>query len=172
MLLAQGDGSALAGIVAAYKDRLVNFFYRNTGDRHISEDLAQEVFVRVFRKAETFQGGLPFEPWLFTIARNLVVDHIRRACRRGKTSSLPSGDKATSGDEPPRTLERKELGEIVRTEVRRLPEKMRSAFVLCEMEGNSYEAAGEILGVPAKTVGSRLAKAREHLRGRMEKYRF
>lgn len=175
-LFVRGGEAALGEIVGRYKDRLVNFFWKQLGDRHVAEDLAQEVFVRVFKKAETFREGMPFEPWLFSIARNLSVDYLRKTGRRKQTFTGLEEERVDLGGsekaEPSRALEKKELGEIVREEIMTLPEKLRSALTLCEFEGFSYESAGSVLGIPAKTVGSRLARARERLRRKMERYDF
>jgi RNA polymerase sigma-70 factor (ECF subfamily) len=170
VLLARGDASAFGEIVAAYKDRLVNYFHRTLGDPHTAEDLAQEVFIRVLRHCESFRDGMPFEPWLFSIARNLAVDQVRKTGR--KTVAGPYSETESANEDPSRALERREVGDLVRNEIRKLPEKLRDVVVLCELEGFSYETAGGILGIPSKTVGSRLAKARATLREKLKNYIF
>lgn len=170
----KGDRDSFARLIARHKVPILNFLYRYTLDRDLAEDLSQEVFLRVYREAHVFDARRGrVSTWMYTVARNLARDVARRKkfeikansafCeRRGK---LQESDLSTGlPDDPVSNLERKETIRAVRASLARLPEKYRSVFVLCELQGLSYGETGAVVGCSEKTISSRLSRARDRFR--------
>jgi len=154
--LAAGRSEALRLLVDRHGTAVLNFLYRMTGDRAASEDLSQEVFLRVFRHASRYVAGGGFRGWLFAIARNLALNYgrHRRMERRVRAPAPRSEDPA----------ERAELERAVEAAIDRIDEPFRSALVLCTVDGLSYDEAAAACGCTVKTLSSRLARARMRLR--------
>ncbi len=169
----RGDARAFATIVARYKRPIVGYLYRMTGDRHWAEDLAQDVFVRVFNAADSYQSHRAFTPWLYAIARNMAIDFLRRPWRRSDSGAAraklaPSIGEAHGMDpadpaDPEALATSRERAAAVRRAIESLSEIYREAVVLCDLQGLSYKEAAEVAGIPAKTVSSRLARGRAAL---------
>ncbi|MDZ4804879.1 MAG: sigma-70 family RNA polymerase sigma factor [Candidatus Eisenbacteria bacterium] len=172
-----GSEAAFADLVRRYKTRIVNLIYRFIRDHQRSEDLAQEVFVRVFLHRERYRKSGKFSTWIFTIAVNLAKNEIRRKVRLRNTSSLealaevagPSGF-FLKDDKPgtDRNLERDQLNVLVNTAIQKLPQRYRTALVLRDIEGLSYEEIGDILQIPGGTVRSRINRARLMLKEKLK----
>ncbi|KAF0243399.1 MAG: RNA polymerase sigma-70 factor ECF [Planctomycetota bacterium] len=156
--LAAGSMGALDGLMARHGRAVATLLDRTLHDRSWIEDLSQETFVRVFRRASTFRAGTKFKPWLYAIALNLSRDHNRRwAIWKRFLLRAPAREAA-----PPAPDE--ERVRLVREALSDLPDDFREVLVLCEIEGLSYAEASEATGCPAKTVSSRLARARDRFR--------
>lgn len=169
-----GDREAFTRLVARHKVPILNFLYRYTLDRDLAEDLSQEVFLRVFKEARSFDRRLgKVTTWIYTVARNLARDVARRKKFELKANSAfcerrgqlqPTELASNWVDDPVFALERKETIRAVRASLARLPEKYRSVFVLCELQGLSYGETGAVVGCSEKTISSRLSRAREKFR--------
>ena len=181
LMLQVMDGSegAFGGLVDRYSQRVLNTIYRYIGDRHRSEDLTQEVFLRVHLHRKNYKPGGKFSAWLFTIAVNLAKNEIRSRVRHRGTQSLDhlqeiSGDAELAlvdrGRRPDRKAEDAELQGAVAEAVAELPESYREAVVLRDLEGLSYEEISEILNVPGGTVRSRINRARQLLKKKLLPY--
>jgi RNA polymerase sigma-70 factor (ECF subfamily) len=128
-----------------------------TRDRATAEDLSQETFLRVFQHADRYVAGGGFRGWLFAIARNLALHHLRHRAieRRPVPAALAGSDPA----------EEAELKRAVEVAIDRVQEPFRSAVVLCSIDGLSYEEAAVACECSVKTLSSRLARGRAQLRG-------
>lgn len=151
--LQEGDPSALDALMDRHAAAVLNFCANYTGDRAWAEDIAQESFVTVYRKANTFRPGSRALPWIFAIARNRCIDFMRRRGRALPEPPLPGGD-------PSEDAVAEERDHAVRLALRLIPEKFRLPLVLCEVEELSYEDAARVVGCSVKTLSSRLARAR------------
>jgi RNA polymerase sigma-70 factor (ECF subfamily) len=152
---------------------LFGFLCRFVGDEESANDLAQETFVRVYRNRAEFQPGRPFSAWLFTIGANLARNHRRARSRRPEVSL---GAPATEGGPSPvdsvpspegtpsENLQSAECRAAVRRAVSELPESLRDAVVLCELEDRPVAEAAGILRTSVKSVESSLYRARKVLR--------
>lgn len=176
----EDDGEAFDEIVAHYKDGIYNYIWRMISNLDDVEDLTQEVFVRAFTSIKSFRGESNLRTWLYKIATNLCVDKYRRAGLE-KRLLIPldreSGDDEPSGFEvpdgtydPERAYERSELQIEVQKALSRLPEKLRAAILLCDIEGMTYEDIAGAIGCPLGTVKSRLFNARLRLRDLLKPY--
>ncbi len=178
--VANGDESAFEQLVARYQDRVVGFFFHLVYDRGAAEDLAQEVFLRVFRARDRYEPTARFSTWLFRIAHNLAINERRDTSRRREVP-LPSSqsmDPEASAQMPAeksallptRRFDAKELREVVRKALDELGERQKTVVLLHKFEGLSYEDIGEIMGLGTVAVKSLLARARTKLRDSLEKY--
>lgn len=169
-----GSEAAFAGLVERYQDRIYRLVSRYTRDPGECEDLAQEVFLRVFRKLHTFQHESQFYTWVYRIAVNAANDLLAKASRRrlrlvDDEATLDAvGDPRGDADAPDAPLERAELARITRELLDELPEKFRTVLVLREFEDLSYNEMAEVLQCRLGTVESRLFRARQRFRELLE----
>jgi RNA polymerase sigma-70 factor (ECF subfamily) len=176
----RGDPAASRQIIEALHRPVIATLYRFLGPafRHETEDIAQDVFLKVFRALDRFDPGrgVKFTTWVYTFVRNHCFDVLKK--RRLKTSSL----SAAGPDETPRDVAdeggrtaaelavNSELGEHIASALGSLGEDQRMVFILREYEGLDYSAIASVVGVSEGTVKSRLHRAKESLRQRLEPY--
>ena len=183
-MLAVGDGDAQAfqELVERYQGRLVTVLEHLVGNRDQAEDLAQEVFLRVYRARQSYKPGAKFSTWLFTIANNVASTALRSRLRRrevslaGRDSSESSAGRmeslaqAPSGQMPARQLDKAEMRQIVRLAMESLNERQRMAVLLNKFEGMSYSEIAEAMQLTSKAIKSLLSRARLNLREVLEPY--
>lgn len=177
-----GDDEAFARLVETYQDRLIGIFYHMLRDQQAAEDLAQDVFLRVYRARHTYQPTAKFSTWLFRIANNLASNSRRSLGRRREVplSVRDSGPMAFRPEEkilaeksafmPTRQLVRSEMQEIVRAAMEELNERQRMAVLLHKFEGMSYADIGSAMDLSVPAVKSLLSRARESLRIKLEQH--
>jgi len=154
-----GDRAAFEELYALYRKPLANFLYRLCWNRTLSEDLLQEVFLRVWRAAPGYEPASKVTTYLFKIAHNLFLNEAAR--RREK---IVADAEPESRDDPASEYHRREIREAVRKAVEALPEGERECIVLSEFHGFKYAEIAGILGIPEGTVKSRMFSAVQHLR--------
>jgi len=176
----QGDAAAFTRLVDKYKQPVMNLAWRTLRDESEAEDLAQNVFVQAWKSAARYQPRAKFSTWLFTIARNLCLNEIRRRVRHPAESLDRTHDN--SDDQPlhqvvdkkvsaaPDELLRGELEEKVAAALEDLPENQRTALLLCRQEELSYEEIAEVLGCSLSATKSLIHRARETLKARLKPY--
>lgn len=175
-----GDQSAFEQLVKNYQDRLVNLLYHQLGDQQTAEDVAQEVFLRVYKARATYQPTARFSTWLFHIANNLASNSRRSKFRRREVDipSTPSGQSANpthlaadkSALMPTRVLDRQEIQKVVQEAVQSLSERHRMALLLHKFEEMSYADISSTMELSIPAVKSLLARARESLREKLLPY--
>ena len=169
---ASRDESACAELVSEHQRMVVQLASNLLGDREEALDLSQEVFLRVFRTIHRFRGQSSLRTWIYRIAVNQARNRHRFWRRRHRNDQVPldvhvatHGEFASRiGEEPDRPLEQKELGQRLQQALDRLPFEQRTAIVLREIDGLSYDDIAFSLGVAIGTVKSRLTRARQALR--------
>ncbi|MEZ6197363.1 MAG: sigma-70 family RNA polymerase sigma factor [Planctomycetota bacterium] len=174
--VAEGDTAAYEALYHRYKNRLLTFVARYVGDRDAAEDLVQEVFLKLYRAPAAFDPRNRFMTWVFTVARNLAIDHLRR--KKPATTLAQTTDEGEVRIEPedrdtPAPADAvlfEEMEGRLSHVLMSLSDKLREVFVLCAMQGLSYEEVAQIVGCPAKTVSSRLARARRRFLEELEPY--
>ena len=173
------DASAFEEIVRRYQDRLVGVLATLVGNGQYAEDLAQDVFLRVFRARKSYQRQAKFSTWLFTIANNVASNARRGRSRRREVNLVPPDvgtgpleklARADSGQMPSRQLDQSERAEVVRQAVAGLSQRQRMAVLLAKFEGMSYAEIGETMELSPQAVKSLLARARTKLREDLEPY--
>jgi RNA polymerase sigma-70 factor, ECF subfamily len=152
---AAGDLAAFERLVRAYQEPVWRFLRRLLGDAGGAEDVAQETFLRVFRRLPTFMFEARFSTWVFQIARNAGVDELRSRQRRIRLASLAPPPTAAVG----MTEARAEIDAALAS----LPVDLREAILLIEVLGLRYHEVARVLGVPEGTVKSRVFSARSRL---------
>ena len=166
------------GLVQQHKNRIYSYVCRLTNDSPDAEDITQEVFIRAFQSLNAFRHDAAVDTWLYRIATNLVIDRFRRE-KRAPVWVRVDGEAADSVREvpttnresdPQATVQLTELQEQVHAAIHSLPDKLKAAVVLHDIEGLSYEEVGEALGCPVGTVKSRLFNARVLLRRKLQRY--
>jgi RNA polymerase sigma-70 factor (ECF subfamily) len=175
--VAEDEDRAFTELVRRFQGRVINLICRVLNDRESADDLAQEVFVRVYVHRRNYRRGSKFSTWLFTIAANLAKNEIRRRVRKRNWFSLdalqetlqdsaPQLADPTEGKE--RGLEREQLQEAMARAIATVPEKYRLAVVLRDLEGLPYEEIAIVLGIPGGTVRSRINRARGMLKRKLQ----
>jgi RNA polymerase sigma-70 factor (ECF subfamily) len=162
--LSEGDGAALDAVVARHAGRVRSYLAHLLDDSGWADDLTQEVFVRVHTRARSYDGRWPLLVWLLRIARNLAVDLVRRERVAGRGSARGEIDSPIDHHTPLAAAEASEFRTALRRALAQLPEPLRTVFVLREIELLDYDEIAAVLGVPAKTVSTRLHRARTRLR--------
>lgn len=174
--LAEGDLGAYETLYARYKNRILTFVYRYAGDRDWAEDLTQEVFLKLYRSPRSFDPRNRFVTWLFAVARNLTIDFLRRRkpvvplVVEGEDGEFMVPHESAEGDSPMDMLLLKEMEENLQRVLLTLSDKLREVFILCAIQGLSYEEVARIVGCPPKTVSSRLSRARERFMHHIDGY--
>jgi RNA polymerase sigma-70 factor (ECF subfamily) len=182
MLRARDDNAeAFAELVELYHHRLVTVMRHLVGNNEEAEDLAQEVFLRVYRSRKKYHPKAKFSTWLFTIANNLALN-ILRTRQRKPTIPLNVRDSGPLGPRPAEQLvvdrehqphqrmQQQELAAVVAQALDTLNERQRIAVVLNKFEDMNYAEIAEIMGLTTKAVKSLLSRARDNLRTALEGY--
>lgn len=170
----RGDHQAFRLLADRYRNRIYRFIYRMLHNDEVAEDLTQETFLRVFKRANTYKPGSNFSIWLYTIAKNLTFNRVRDEKRQplGVADSVDEHgwDYATkdTGPDPLEMSQREEIRRLVTWGVSQLPPKFKAAVVLRDIEGFEYEQIAKILRCPLGTVKSRVNRGRLRLRELIE----
>jgi RNA polymerase sigma-70 factor (ECF subfamily) len=177
--LQQGSRAAFAQVVDLYADRLYNLALKLTGDALEAEDVLQETFLSAFRNINRFEGRSSIGTWLYRIAYNTVM--MRHRKKQPETVSIDEPVTFDDGESMPRQffdwcclpesdLLSSEALLHMEEAIQILPEALRSVFILRDIEGLSTAEAGEVLGLSAPAIKSRLHRARLFLRERLSEY--
>jgi len=168
----EGDEEAFRELIERYQRPVINMIYRSIGDAWEAEDLAQRVFLQVFRSAGRYQATAKFTTWLFTITHNTILNEYRRRSRHAAESldTLTDGEESGMQFADPRTADpaqeviERELQEKIQVAIQELPEAQRTAVILCRFEGQAYAEIAAVLGCSVSAVKSLLHRARETLK--------
>ena len=160
------DARSWESLVQRYQDRMLGLAYQFCGRRDEARDLAQEIFIRLYRNMDQFEPGRAFRPWLYRLARNCCVDHYRRQRReRARTSEAPEAahELPATGAGPDEELMRRERQATLARALDTLGTASREAIVMKDLQQCSLEEMTEMLGIPLGTVKSRISRARGEL---------
>jgi RNA polymerase sigma-70 factor, ECF subfamily len=167
-------------LVGRYQHRLVGVLVHLVGKVEEAEDLTQEVFLRIYRARKGYRPRAKFSTWLFTIANNLALNHLRGKGRHPEAAGgdvsdsralPPAGDRVVAREGTPSAQMRKvELSDVVREALDVLGEDQKVAVLLNKFEDMSYAEIAEVMGRSEAAVKSLLARARNHLREQLEPY--
>lgn len=163
---ASGDAAAFAILHRGLYPRLHAYLLRMRGSSHVADDLVQETFLRMHRARASFASGASVVPWMYTIARNVLIDHARSS-RARRTEELPEGEAFEPVDTGADTESSAVANEAARTVERvlaRLPASQREAFILLRYESLSVQDAAHVLGATPAAVKLRAFRAYEALR--------
>lgn len=176
----QGDMSAFEELVEKYKQPVMNLLYRTLPDATEAEDLAQHVFLQVFKSAHRYRVSAKFSTWLYTIARNLCLNEIRRRSRHPADSldaTHPDNEdqpfrqyEDTKNFAPPDLILQDELARKIEEAVADLPENQRTAIILCREDEMSYGEIAKVLGCSLSATKSLIHRGRETLKQKLKPY--
>lgn len=180
----EGREAAYRELIGRYERPVFSLIYRLVRDRERAEDLAQDTFIKVLNHLERYDPTYKFSSWIFKIAHNTALDHLRR--KNPVTLSLDGSPHArtaaeveattltpASGDENPEEYTAsKELGEEIERAIGLLRPEYRTAIVLCHVEGRPYEEIAQIMDVPLGTVKTFIHRARKELMKELEHLRI
>lgn len=159
-----GDTDAFSELVRRYKTRVFGIAARFSRGVHELEDLAQEIFLRAFRKIGAFRSEAPFEHWLSAVAVRRCYDHLRRTKHERKEEALEVVEYAAADDEPERQRAAREAHEVVHRALQRLPADMRLILTLLELEDRSVREIASLTGWSEGNVKTRAVRARARLK--------
>jgi len=172
----RGDKQAFGLLVAKYQRKLMRLLSRLIRDSAEVEDVAQESFIKAYRALPSFRGDSAFYTWLYRIGINTAKNYLVSQGRRAPTTTEFDSEEAETFEEgeqlrdintPERLLMSKQIGETVDAALDDLPDELRTAIVLRELEGLSYEEIAGIMDCPIGTVRSRIFRAREAIAERL-----
>ena len=171
------DDAAFAELVERFQHRLVAVMHHLVGSMHEAEDLAQEVFLRVYRIRKKYRPKAKFSTWLFTIANNLALNALRDRKRRPvlplevrESGPMPVNSPQDLSETPSAGLRHKELAEVIRLALDGLNERQRVAIVLNKFEDMNYNEIADVMGLSTKAIKSLLSRARSKLREALQGY--
>ena len=178
----EGNAGAFEQLVEKHQTRLVSLLKQMVGNRSQAEDLAQEVFLRVYRARERYIPAAKFTTWLYTITQNVASNSLRKSSRRKEVNLInsPSGSMPTrpldslakdrSSLMPTRLAAQKEMGQIIEDAIQALGQRQRMAMLLSKYEGMSYQEIATTMELTTQAVKSLLSRARANLREQLEPY--
>ena len=173
----KGNVASFEALMRKYYKRVLNFAYRFVGNSEVAEDLAQEVFIRVYKSVSSYKPQAKVQTWIFTITKNLSLNELRRKKRHmvsidetfvAKDNDIKKQFEDKNANTPRQDAENKELAQVVREAIHSLPEKQRIAVILRRYEGFSYGQIAETINCSEKAVKSLLSRAKEGLKVRLE----
>ncbi|MFY9618896.1 MAG: sigma-70 family RNA polymerase sigma factor [Pyrinomonadaceae bacterium] len=176
-----GDEDAFAELVGRYRNQITSYIYRMVNDYDTAVDLAQETFIRVYRAAARYQTTHAFSTYIYRIATNVAISELRKRKRRRLVSltgllTSPDGEELMDFqpvDEKPLqdiALIDAEKRAVIKRAISTLPDRYRAPLVLRDVEGKSYDEIAAILQTSEGTVKSRINRARNFLRDKMQNY--
>lgn len=178
----EGNAAAYEELVHRHQDRLHHVLENLVRDHELAKDLAQEVFLRVFKARERYEPGAKFSTWLYTIANNVALNAKRDNSRRKEVQveAYASGEQAvmpmdrlavaSSGSMPARRMEKSEQAEVVKQAIDSLNPRQKMAILLSKFEGMGYAEIAEAMGLSAQAVKSLLSRARVNLKTLLQPY--
>jgi RNA polymerase sigma-70 factor (ECF subfamily) len=154
------DAGAWEELIRRYQPAMLRLAFQFTGDEEEARDLAQEIFVRLYRTLDRYDPQRSFRVWIYSLARNLCIDHYRRRRRDRNAVRSPGEEIASPGEAPDQRLLRRERRESLLRALDTLGSASREAIVMKDLQDLTVQEIASILGIPAGTVKSRVWRAR------------
>ena len=175
----EGDTEAFDRLFNKYLRRIVNFAYRFVRNREVAEELAQDIFLKVYENGAGYQAHAKFTSWIYRIATNVCLNEIRKPQYRARHESLYiSQDRSGEGEEirlavktaagPDAALQRQAIGRVIGDALEQIPEKQRIAFLLNKYQELSYAEVADVMHMSEKAVKSLIHRAKEALAERLK----
>ena len=172
---AEGDQAAWDTIVRTYRRKVFNVAYRFVGTYEEAEDLTQEIFLKVFKSLDTFDRRANFQTWLISVSRNLCIDHYRKVRQERQTIDrrVDASELSPVSHEPGpvSALEQQDRVVLLREALSALPESLRTAVLMRDIQELSYQEIAERLRLPEGTVKSRINRGRMELARQIRRMR-
>lgn len=172
----EGDESAYKNLLENYRGAIYNLIYKMVRNKEETEDLVQEAFMKAFKALPSFNEEYAFSTWLYKIAVNNCIDHMRK--KKLQTYSINKPVQSKDGEldrefpdtsmSPDKSILSEERAGIIETAIDELPENYKTAIILRHSEEKSYEEISQILNIPLGTVKARIFRAREMLKKKLK----
>jgi RNA polymerase sigma-70 factor (ECF subfamily) len=163
----RGDQTAWETIVRQYRRKVFNTAYKFVGRHEQAEDLTQDIFLKIFRSLDTFDSRANFQTWLISVSRNLCIDHYRRIRKERETidHQVDANELSPTSHEPSPMagLERRDRVTLLRQAMAKLPDTLRTAVLMRDIQEMSYQEIADTLRLPEGTVKSRINRGRTEL---------
>ena len=174
----QGDVSAYNILVIKYQHKVAQIISKFVGNSADVNDVAQEAFIKAYKAINNFRGESSFYTWLYRIVVNAAKTYLESNSKRKnhidvdseEFQSIDSQGVLTSRESPDKIIESQELQQVILSAMNELPEELRQAIMLREVEGMSYEDMADLLQIPIGTVRSRIFRARQFIEERMSRF--
>ncbi|SFK19825.1 RNA polymerase sigma factor RpoE [Succinivibrio dextrinosolvens] len=174
----QGDVSAYNILVIKYQHKVAQIISKFVGNSADVNDVAQEAFIKAYKAINNFRGESSFYTWLYRIVVNAAKTYLESNSKRKnhidvdseEFQSIDSQGVLTSRESPDKIIESQELQQVILSAMNELPEELRQAIMLREVEGMTYEDMADLLQIPIGTVRSRIFRARQFIEERMSKF--
>jgi RNA polymerase sigma-70 factor (ECF subfamily) len=170
-----GDQAAWEEIVRTHRRKVFNVAYKFVGKHDEAEDLTQDIFLKIFKALDTFDRRANFQTWLISVSRNLCIDHYRSVRKERETidRDVDAGEltPASATGSPMAALEQRDRVALLRQALAELPETLRTAVVLRDLQELSYQEIADQLHLPEGTVKSRINRGRTELARQVRKLR-
>ena len=171
----QGDQTAWDAIVRMYWRKVFNVAYKFVGKHEEAEDLAQEIFLKIFKSLDTFDRRANFQTWLVSVSRNLCIDHYRSVRKERQTidRAVDASELTPASNDPGpmAALEQRDRLTLLRDALAALPDALRTAVLMRDIHELSYQEIADRLGLPEGTVKSRINRGRAELARQIRKLR-
>jgi RNA polymerase sigma factor (sigma-70 family) len=171
----RGDERAWDEIVRMHRRRVFNLAYKFVGRHEEAEDLTQDIFLKIFKSLDSFDRRANFQTWLISVSRNLCIDHYRSVRKERETIDrhVDASELSPQSHEPGpmATLEQHDRVDLLREALSALPETLRSAVVMRDLQELSYQEIADRLKLPEGTVKSRINRGRHELARRIRQLR-
>jgi RNA polymerase sigma factor (sigma-70 family) len=171
----KGDQLAWEAIVRQYRRKVFNVAYKFVGKHDEAEDLTQDVFLKIFKSLDTFDRRANFQTWLISVSRNLCIDHYRSVRKERETidRDVDAADlsPAAAGQSQVAALEQRDRVELLRQALASLPQTLRTAVLMRDIQELSYHEIARALRLPEGTVKSRINRGRTELARQIRKLR-
>ena len=164
-----GDLSGFEELVRKYQDRVYNLCRYMIQDTQDAQDAAQDAFLKAYQNLKAFKPDASLYTWLYRIAVNTCLDYKKKSCPEQAEDESVIDDLASTDASPEQRYQSKEIGRAIQAALQKLPEPLRAAIVLKEIEELSYEEIAVVLDTALGTVKSRISRAREELRRLLQK---
>lgn len=162
--LTNGDKCAFEQLCHNYKVRIYGNLFKMTKSAAVSEELLQDLFIKIWSGKDKLDPELSFKSYLFKIAENLVYDFFRRAARDRKMEAYLMSVAVPENSPIEQHLYYKEGNHVLNKAIEQLPPKRKQVYILCKIEGKSYEEVSNLLGVSISTVNEHIVKASQVVR--------
>lgn len=168
-IVRERDPQRYGEIIERYQGKLFAYLYRLVGEKEEAQDILQDVFIKAYRNLYSYDTERKFSSWIYRIAHNEAVNHIKRKSLKrfisleNVTSTKDKMDSSSAEDDAQTSWIKKEMGQEVNQAVNRLPIKYKQVLVLRYFSDKSYEEISEILGKPVNTVGTLIKRAKNKL---------
>ncbi len=174
----QGDVNAYNILVIKYQHKVAQIISKFVGNSADVNDVAQEAFIKAYKAINNFRGESSFYTWLYRIVVNSAKTYLESNSKRKnhidvdseEFQSIDAQGVLTSKESPDKIIESQELQQVILSAMKELPEELRQAIMLREVEGMSYEDMADLLQIPIGTVRSRIFRARQFIEERMSRF--